>query len=195
MNILPENLADDDKVRFDPFLFEKFKTGAVFLQEDDLKPVDKINFNILTNDVTAVKNGKTLFYDPHLIKGFVVEDKGQKRIFIRGKPADTNELEFFELIINDKITVMIDRDYILKKGYHNTALNVEEKDTFKQQQTIYIMRIDEPVLLAKNKKAVLNFVQSHKREIEEAAAKKGIGYKKTADIIELLAVYNSLINQ
>lgn len=189
----PPNALEDRKQEQNPFLFSEYKTGFVFLDENDLHKASKIKFNILTNDVEAEVNRKMLYYDPNLIKGFIIMDEGQKRLFIRAKSVRSNKLEFYEVLLNDKITVLLDRDYVLKKGNYNPALNIGNKDSYTVKQNLFLIKDGNIVEVKKRKKQLLDLVAPYQQQINDMVNERQLSWSKNSDVIDMLKAYNSLL--
>ena len=97
------------------------------------------------------------------------------------------------MLINDKITVLLDRDYVLQKGNYNPALNVGKKDFYKVKQSVYIIENSTPTIIKMNKKSILEAVSPYQNQINTFVNTRKLDYKKTADVVEILREYNSLL--
>jgi hypothetical protein len=164
------------------------------MNENKLHSVDKISFNLQTQDVKALVNGRMLYYDPKMIKGFAIEDGDHKRIFIRANPTNSPQPKFFEVLLSDQFTLLMEYDYTFVKGNYTPSLGVGKPDAYKIKETLYLVKDEKFFEVKKNQQAVLALVGPHQDTIQAYAKKHGLGYKKIADILHLLNEYNTLLS-
>jgi len=178
-----------------PLLYEAGKKGLILFSGNKSFPFTQGYFNVETNLLEAIKDGKKQYYDPNIIEGFgFVSNDSLINLFIRVEnPENNNKLVFMEVLSLGKLNLLLQRKFAYKKGDYNAGLASGNPDTFGTSLKYFTFIKGEKLLaLNKNKNRILPLFENNSENVRSFADKLGYKFSNIPDLIEIFDYYNSL---
>lgn len=175
-----------------PYLYNDWSKGSVTLNDGKIVENLDIRFDQLT-DVISYKNERDEEMEvAEPVKEFKVKVKGVNRLFRAGYlPAGNNTAtNFYEVLVDGNVQFLkrLKKDIMTTRDYNATA----DTKTVTEKISYYIVKNNQPVLVAKNEKAVLAAIGDKSTELTAFIKQNKLNLKNDEDISSLVEYYNKL---
>ena len=108
---------------------------------------------------------------------------------------DKVEQKYYEIIVDDKISLYNEYEIIINRSNYNSALDVGDKnDKFVLKEHLYMIKGDRLIEIDKKRK-ILDFFADKKGEITEFIKQEKISYKDKEDMAKLVEYYNEISSE
>lgn len=177
-------------VQGSPYLFTEWKNGSVKLQSENVFQNIPLRYDQINDELLFKDNvGQELaFAEP------VVEFKIENKTFRKGyKPVDTTTPASFYEVLADGETQLLKRTS--KRIYEDTPYSSATKVRTVSSTETYYLALNggqQLVKIKKDKKSVLDAMSDKKPELEKYIKDQRLNLKLDADMVKVIAYYNTL---
>lgn len=189
-------------VRGTPYLFNKWKRGNVYLNNNTLIKNVNIKYNIYTDDLLYLNSssGDSLIIDRSKIYKFEIIDKLSDDIILieemQTKPGKPDKKTFVRVIYDGKSKFIL--KYIksfIRANYKGAYASGNKYDEYTDDQQYFIF-IDEnnPAKIKLNKKSFIKTLSAKEDKVKAFISMHNLTLKNENEVVELLEYYDSLVD-
>jgi len=183
-----------------PYLFNEWKQGNIYLNDNTYINGVNIKYNIYTDDVLYLhsKSGDSLIIDRSLINSFEISDDNSNNLVlfeeISLRPNKNDKSTFVKVIYDDKTKFIIKYTKTFIKADYKGAYSAGRKyDEYIDDYQYYIIKnSDNPVKIKLNKKSVVKALSDKENKIKSYLNEHSLNLNNEDDIAELLQYYDSI---
>ena len=187
-------------VRGTPYMFNEWKPGNIYLNDNTYINDVNIKYNIYTDDLLYLhsKSGDSLIIDRSLINSFEITDdnSGNLLLFkdISLRPDKNVKSTFVKVLYYDKSKFIIKYTKTFIKADYKGAYSAGRKyDEYIDDYQYYIIKdSNNPVKIKLNKKSVVKILSDRKNKIESYINEHRLNLNDEDGIAELLEYYDSI---
>lgn len=187
-------------VRGTPYLYDQWKPGNIYLNDNTLIKNVNIKFNIYTDELMYLNSssGDSLIIDRTMINKFeIIDDLTDDIILleeINTKPVKSSKKTFVKVIYEGKSKLIL--KYIksfTKANYKGAYATGNKYDEYNDDQQYFIF-IDEnnPVKIKLNKKSVIKALAVKEDEVKVFINERNLSLNNENEVAELLEYYDSI---
>ncbi len=183
-----------------PYLFDDWKQGNIYLNDNTYINDVNIKYNIYTDDVLYLNStsGDSLIIDRSVIKSFEINDDNSgnmllfREISLRADKKERNT--FIKVIYEDKSKFIIKYTKTFIKADYKGAYSAGRKyDEYVDDYQYYIItNPDNPSKVKLNRKSVVKALSDREDKILAYMNEHNLNLDNEDDIIELMKYYDSL---
>ncbi|MDQ7948725.1 MAG: hypothetical protein REI78_03640 [Pedobacter sp.] len=175
-----------------PYLYTDWNKGIVQLSDGKVVDNLEIKFDQIAEVVLYKNEREEELEVAEPVKQFQIKTKGVFRTFRSGfKPVGNNtESNFYEVLAdgNVKFIKKIKKDIMSQREYNATS----DTKTITEKLTYYIVKDNQPILVAKNEKAILAAIGDKTDALTAFIKQNKLNLKDDSDIVAVLDHYNSI---
>lgn len=183
-----------------PYLFDEWKQGNIYLNDNTYINNVNIKYNIYTDDLLYLhsKSGDSFIIDRSLINSFEITDDNSSNLVlfkeISLRPDKNDKKTFVKVLYDDKTKFIIKYNKTFIKADYKGAYSAGRKyDEYIDDYQYYIIKdSDNPVKTKLNKKSVLKALSDKEDKIKSFLNGNRLNLNKEDGVTELLEYYDSL---
>ncbi len=187
-------------VKGTPYLFDEWKLGNIYLNDNTYINSVNIKYNVYTDDVLYLNStsGDSLIIDRSVIKSFEINDdnSGNMLLFreISLRPDKKERNTFIKVIYENKSKFIIKYTKTFIKADYKGAYSAGRKyDEYVDDYQYYIVtNPDNPAKIKLNRKSVVKALSDREDKIMAYMNEHNLNLDNEDDIVELMKYYDSL---
>lgn len=175
-----------------PFLSDQWMTGDVNLKQGKYTNLE-LKYDAFSNTLYFNKNGELFEFQDEVISFLLMPNKkeeSKQQLFVKGlESRDFGKNQFVQVLQNGTIGF-----YKLTMVFVSEMNKINEGvvKTFQKSERYYFKVNERLEMIRFNKKDILDFFADRSAAVEKYATSADLSFKKEADIVKILAYYNSL---
>lgn len=191
----PMQMGEYVNVQGHPYLFDNWITGLVRFNNGVVVTDAQLKYDIV-KDLICYKDPKTeqiMTFNQHPQEFSIDVSGGDEPLLFRCgfQPVERiGPANYYQLLANGKVQLL---KRIIKEPFEEQPYNSATKiRTFKDTETFYLARNNQPVKVKKDKKTILAALGDKTAELEAFIKTDGLNLKNEKDLAKLILHYNSL---
>lgn len=183
-NVIPDN------VQGSPYYLDTFSYGKVYVNNDNPYSTS-LRYNAYSDEIEMQDQGKTISL---LKRKYIKAEINGKQFAIKEYLLNNNKREGYFVTLNEGNTSLLLRQTktLLEAEKADSSYKADKPARFVDKTAYYLSVDNAPAVAVRLKKKDILKKLSHKKEVEQYIADNSLKLKKEAEIVQLLAYYNTL---
>jgi hypothetical protein len=175
-----------------PYLTNDWTKGSIILGDGKVVENLDIKFDQFTDAILYKNDNGEELEVAEPVKEFKVKIKNIDRLFRAGfKPVGSNtETNFYEVLVDGSLKFLkrFKKEIMTTRDYNATS----DTKTVTEKISYYIVKDNQPILVLKNEKAILEAIGEKENELNDFIKQNKLKLKDEGDIIKIIEQYNKL---
>jgi hypothetical protein len=184
-----------------PYLNKNWNSVQINTSLNGILEAEEANFDIYSQKLIAMKDGKSIWVNDHQINFFLLKDDiGREKKYIKRQLGQ--EYEYYEVIHEGRLHIFkgFRKKFVRpnENSNHNYGSEVSEKPYFSRESLTYYISFDEgkekksPL----SKKAIENILpEKYKRKYKQLLKKEKVSFKKEEELKSFLQRFETELKE